>query len=387
MTVGSATHLGAPRVHLHLFGSFEAILDDEPIRLPTRKIEALLAFLVLHPESHAREKLAALLWGDVPNEQARVSLRYALARLRQTLGADILIADREKVQLNPQFPMWVDAREFRVQNSEDRIQNYRGDLLADFYDDWILPQRERYHQEYLDGLLDLAQHYRSTSAYARAIETAQRILDAEPANERAHQHLMFCFVAQGDRQAALRQYEHCVRALREEFTVDPAPETSALYAWIKQTPGQVSSPAARITNLPIPLTSFIGRESEMAEVKRLLRLKDSGSKAPPALDATRLATRLLTLTGAGGCGKTRLAIQAATDLIDGYRDGVWWVELAPLADGALVPLAVAHALGVREVAGSPIHPTVLAFLRERQVLLLLDNCEHLLEPCGRLADA
>src|ERR1700687_539891 len=139
MNVSSSTPLRAPRVHLHLFGSFESTLDNEPIRFPTRKIEALLAFLVLHPEPHAREKLAALFWGDVSDNQARVSLRYALARLREALSRVFLIADRETVQLNPDFPIWVDAREFRAQDSTFRAQNYRGDLLADFYDDWIRP--------------------------------------------------------------------------------------------------------------------------------------------------------------------------------------------------------------------------------------------------------
>ncbi len=249
MTDSSPALGSAPHIHLRLFGTFEATLDNEPIHFPTRKVEALLAFLVLHPEPHAREKLAALFWGDVSDDRARVSLRYALARLRVTLGGDFLIADRETVQLNPQFPIWVDAREFRAQNSTFRIENYRGDLLADFYGDWIPPERERYRLSYLDALLQLAQQYRSMSEYTRAIEMAQRALESDPANERAHQHLIFCYVAQGDRQAALRQYEQCLRALRQELAVDPAPETRALYEWIKQTHSPSSSAAARITNL------------------------------------------------------------------------------------------------------------------------------------------
>ena len=398
MNVSSPAPLRAPRVHLHLFGSFESTLDNEPIHFPTRKIEALLAFLVLHPEPHPREKLAALFWGDVSDNQARVSLRYALARLRETLGGDFLIADRETVQLNPDFPIWVDACEFRVQDSTFRVQNYRGDLLADFYGDWIGPERERFRQGYLDAALQLTQHYRSTSEYARAVETAQRVLECDPANERAHQHLIFCFVAQGDRPAALRQYEQCVHALQRDLAIDPAPETKALYEWIKQTRSQLSSPAARITNLPIPLTSFIGREQEMVEVKRLLslgnipasdavgaRLKDDDSRIHPSAAQTLFGTRLLTLTGAGGCGKTRLAIQAATDLIDAFRDGVWWVELAPLADGALVPLAAAKALGVRELPPQPLLESLVNFLREKRLLLVMDNCEHLLDACAQLA--
>ena len=99
------------------------------------------------------------------------------------------------------------------------------------------------------------------------------------------------------------------------------------------------------------------------------------------------ATRLLTLTGAGGCGKTRLALQVAADLLEEYPDGVWLVELAPLADPALVPQAVAAALGVREEPGRPLTATLADYLQPEALLLVLDNCEHLLAACARLADA
>src|SRR5437870_5422467 len=113
-------------------------------------------------------------------------------------------------------------------------------------------------------------------------------------------------------------------------------------------------------NLPLQLSSFVGREREIAEVRRLLG-----------------GARLLTLTGAGGCGKTRLALRVAADAPAAYPHGVWLVELAPLRDGALVPQAVASAVGVREEVGTPLLATVARRLRERTTLLLLDNCEHL----------
>lgn len=123
-------------------------------------------------------------------------------------------------------------------------------------------------------------------------------------------------------------------------------------------------------NLPIQLTSFIGREQEKAEVKRLLS-----------------TTRLLTLAGAGGAGKTRLALQVAADLVDAFSDGVWLVELASLADPALVPQAVAAALGMREQPGRTILTTLTEYLQPRHLLLVLDNCEHLAAACAQLTDA
>ena len=123
-------------------------------------------------------------------------------------------------------------------------------------------------------------------------------------------------------------------------------------------------------NLPSELSSFVGREKELAEVKRLLK-----------------ENRLLTLTGSGGCGKTRLALAAASELVEGFEDGVWLVELAPLADPSLVPQAVASVLGVRERPGRSPTETLSNYLGSRKVLLVLDNCEHLVEACAELAEA
>lgn len=122
-------------------------------------------------------------------------------------------------------------------------------------------------------------------------------------------------------------------------------------------------------NLPIQLSSFIGREREITAVQELLS-----------------TTRLVTLTGAGGCGKTRLALRVAADFIETYSDGVWLVELAPLADPALVPQAVAFALDVREQPGQPILDTLVNHLHTKNLLLLLDNCEHLIDGCARFSD-
>jgi predicted ATPase/DNA-binding CsgD family transcriptional regulator len=126
---------------------------------------------------------------------------------------------------------------------------------------------------------------------------------------------------------------------------------------------------ASSTNLPAARSSFVGREREMGEVERGLA-----------------ATRLLTLTGAGGSGKTRLALEVARSLVGAYPDGVWLVELAPLSEGALVPKEVAGALGVPERRAQPLDDTLAEVLKDRELLLLVDNCEHLLEATARLVD-
>jgi predicted ATPase len=123
-------------------------------------------------------------------------------------------------------------------------------------------------------------------------------------------------------------------------------------------------------NLPRSLTTFIGREREITEVTRLLT-----------------EAHLLTITGPGGSGKTRLSLKIATSLFDDYPDGVWLVEFAPLADPARVPQLLATTLGVREEAGRPLLATLVDHLRPKHVLLLFDNCEHLIDACARLADS
>jgi class 3 adenylate cyclase len=132
----------------------------------------------------------------------------------------------------------------------------------------------------------------------------------------------------------------------------------------------LQSLAAIPNNVPIQVTSFVGREREFSELQRLLP-----------------TTRLLTLTGSGGTGKTRLTLQVAASMLDEFKDGVWLVELAPLADPSLLPLAVASVLGVRDEQGRPLLATLLDWFRSRQLLLILDNCEHLIDACARFADA
>ena len=131
-------------------------------------------------------------------------------------------------------------------------------------------------------------------------------------------------------------------------------------------PRQDGSKPPPKNNLPLQLTSFVGREQEIADLKKLLTTE----------------ARLVTLTGPGGSGKTRLALAVASGMVEEFEDGVWWVGLAPISDPDLVPQAVASVLSVREVPGRSVTDALVEHLEEREVLLVLDNCEHLVASCA-----
>lgn len=384
----------SPHYRLSLLGPFRLERlpapgqPSERVALYSRKVESLLAYLALFPGEHAREQLAALLWGDSTDAQARASLRRALNNLRQALGEDALLADRETVQLNPGLPLLVDAWELKDQigglkdettliPDPSAFSLYTCDLLAEFYDEWITPLRDEYRDLYLATLLQQVEQARTRGAYGEAIQVAQRILASDPAQEVAHQHVMFCYAALGDRTAALAHYEKCKQALRDELGVAPSAETVALYERIKQQ-SETGSTAARLTNLPRPLTSFIGREVQIQEIiQSLSRTETAEGKG---------AAQLLTLTGAGGSGKTRLAIQVAQQVVSNYADGVWWVDFSSLQEESLVPQQIAKTLGVQEQANQSLSDILVEFLRSRHLLLVLDNCEHLINACAHVVD-
>lgn len=377
---------------IYVLGEFRIESRAGSVRPPTRKTEALLAYLVLRPGRHTRDSLATLLWGDFPDAQARASLRNALAVLRRALGDDLFLTDRETVQLNPTASLWVDALALQAQTevffaaalpdpASIDIDLYQGDLLTDWYDDWITVDREYYRRLYLKVLRELGQRARAGGDHQRAIDLAQRYLTLEPADEIAHQTVMLSCQALGDVHAALRQFDRCHQALREELGVEPSSATIELSNQIKRALATPRSAPPYLSNLPYPLTSFIGRETAIAEITH--RLTPGPHNEP---DPTE--TRLLTLTGPGGCGKTRLAIQVAHTLLkrQTFPDGVWWVELAALTNPAFLPQALAQVWGVRGLPDQPLSKSLASYLATKHMLVVINNCEHLVAACASLIE-
>ena len=204
----------------------------------------------------------------------------------------------------------------------------------------MLLKGEQLHQQMLVNLHRLSDFYLKSANYEKAQQYARRQVELDPWREEAYQQWMLALAKGGQRSEALAQYEACHRRLREELGVAPSAETQRLYERIRD--GAIApdlEPKPRFHNLPAQVTSFIGREKEVEEIKAILGRSDTKS---------RPSIRLVTLSGAGGVGKSRLALRVAEEVLGNYPDGAWLVGLAPLADPERVPMIAARALGLSE---------------------------------------
>ncbi|HSM55035.1 MAG TPA: tetratricopeptide repeat protein [Candidatus Sulfomarinibacteraceae bacterium] len=374
------------QLHLSLLGPPQIELNGKPLRLPSRKAQALLFYLAVTGRAHPRERLAGLLWGGLPQEKAQRNLRVALSKLRRDLDA-YLLADRQSLAFNFDCPHRLDVAQFQAACQEQQRRAaalYRGDFLEGFqvrnapeFEEWVWLTRERLQQDLLQTLRALAAEAAEHADYATAIGDLRRILHIDPWREEAHRELMRLLALNGQRGQALAQFEQCRRILEEEFNVEPGPRTLALHKQIQSgtVPGSGVLPGPEAPapphNLPAPTTSFVGREKALEQIAQLL--------VDPAC-------RLLTLFGPGGVGKTRLALQAARAALPHFAGGVFLVRLDAVSGPVQLLTAVADALGLPASGRRDRQQQLLDYLRARQLLLVLDNFEHLREEATRLVD-
>jgi non-specific serine/threonine protein kinase len=282
---------------------------------------------------------------------------------------------------------------------------YRGPLLEGCSEEWILEERRGREEACLGARARLAADAQAAGDLGVAEQHLRAMLAADPLREEACRSLMRVLAAGGSYAAALSAYRELRLLLHRELNAEPDPATRRLFDQIRTEARSKAVPGARCPvpggerasrsalelpssslgtghrapgtgsaatphNLPISLTRFIGREQQIADISGFLK-----------------HYRLVTLTGAGGCGKSRLALECAHQRIDAFPGGVWLVELAPLSDPALLPQTVATALDIREEPGQALQVTLVRALRERQLLIVLDNCEHVIDTCAGLVEA
>jgi predicted ATPase/DNA-binding SARP family transcriptional activator len=397
-----------PLLQATLLGSPQLLCAGAAIPLARRQMRALFFRLAVALRPVARDQLAFLFWPDIGDSAARRNLTVLLNQLRQALPCpDLVLTQGDAILLNPAHlqtdtVVFAEAlaqatRGGTIAPLTTAVDLYRGPFLDGFalpacaeFEAWAMQERQSWERRYLDALALLVDDYVARGAYPAAITAAQRALAVDPLAEEMHRQLITLYATAGDRTAALRQFEQCVVLLERELGVSPLPETRAVYEAVRQ--GQIvvgraqstrslapiidhssSSAADGVTKaqpgrpaLPAPATPLIDREVEMAALQALLQTP---------------GVRLLTLTGPGGSGKTRLALQIAWAMSAQVADGAAFVALAPVRDPELVLQAIAHAYGLKQSSAA----TLADYLGDKESLLVLDNCEHLLAAGPALA--
>jgi predicted ATPase/DNA-binding SARP family transcriptional activator len=419
-------------LEVRLLGQFEVLRDGRRLTIPTRNAQSLFAYLQLNAgKVHRRERLASMLWPDSSEENARSNLRHELWRLRKTIeseGETYFRIDDLTISFNRESEYSLDV--YLLENpplegstADDltrSISVYQGELLPGFYDEWILVERASLQALFEAKIARLLELLQAEGRWGEILDWAMRWIRVGEMPEPAYRALMVAYANTGNLSKAAATYERFRQGLQKDLGIKPSEQTQALYQRLKTgemlgvqiaTPNSRTQPPKsqadrpspafplpimRRSNLPKPLTSFIGREKEILHVERIVSV-----------------ARLVTIVGSGGVGKTRLAIEVAGALTAQFRDGVWWVELATLFETDppnnrnpslqrgkpisgvgheertgvdLIAQAVAKVLRIPESPGLPLLDEVLGHLNNKKLLLVMDNCEHLIEACATLVE-
>lgn len=372
---------------IELLGGLNVQLHGRPLtNLKSRKAEALLIYLACQQRPFSRDYLAGFFWDSSERAQAQANLRKLLSGLRQAVG-DFLLIDRDSVAFHGAGDYWLDVAAFQAlaketsgahqsaapaeqDQREQAMILYKGDFLAGFYlrdslafEEWAALERERLRLTAITLLTQLATLCLHRRRHQKGIVHATHLLALDPLNEHSHRLLMRLLVRDGQRHAALAQYGGCQRILAEELGVPPTAETTAVYERIRHAP-------ERPYHFPAHASVILGREEELAQLYACL---EKGEHP------------VLTLIGPGGVGKTRLALAAAADLSGDYRHGVYLVQLAGFAPAAGRPAraqlvaALANTLNVSFSGSHSSEQQLLDYLREKEMLVVLDNFEQFLE--------
>jgi len=355
---------------------------------------ALLALLLLNANRVVPLRtICDGLWGDEPPPSAANSVQVYISRLRKVLGADLpltMVARGYRLEVPPET---IDVVLFErlaadggsalergdpaaaVITLRAALDLRRGPPLAEFAEiPFAAAECAR-----INRLVRLAEENHAEARLAvgqhcELVGDLERLVELDPFSERCWGLLMTALYRCGRQADALAAYQRARRILIERLGIEPGPELRRIEAGVlaqslAPAEAQVSSMRGRV-NLPSRVASFVGRDREVAELEKLMA-----------------TARLVMLTGPGGCGKTSLAIALARATAGSYADGLWFVDLAPLGSPAQVPGAVCNALGVRQLPGRTLVQTAAEYVGHQNALVILDNCEHVLEASREVAEA
>jgi predicted ATPase/DNA-binding SARP family transcriptional activator len=392
-------------VQFAILGPVEVTAGGQPLGIGgARTREVLARLIVVANRVAAAETLAGELWPDLESSRAAANLQVRVAQLRRVFR-QAGIADRLVTRAGGYVlvagPGEVDAARFDQLAAQGRallaagdaagaagclqeaLGVWRGAALADM-GDWARAEAARLGEARLAAVEHHIQARLGCGEASELVAELEALTGEHRLRERLWALRMLALYRSGRQGEALGAYQQLRAILVEELGIDPGAELRQLHQQILAQDPALAAPgpavpvlagrpavvAGELSNLPAEVSSFIGREGELAEVRALVT-----------------TCRLVTLTGAGGVGKTRLGQQAAAGLLDVFADGVWFADLAPLGDADLVAGTVANVLGIREEPGRPLAGTLIDAVGRGRLLVLLDNCEHVLDACAKLADA
>jgi predicted ATPase/DNA-binding SARP family transcriptional activator len=394
-------------MRLGLLGPFEVFLDDVPQRLPGRGERALLALLALSVgRAVAATTLVDQLWpSSALPEDPQNALQIRVSKLRRALatadGADLIVRHGTGYRLNIEA-VDVDAHRFgsliesarrtgdasaAVDRYEQALVLWRGEPLVDFAgDSWAVVDAARLGELRLAAIAERAERMLTLGCYEQVAADLEPVVMVVPTRERLAGQLMVALFNAGRQAEALEVFARTRRVLADELGLDPSRELRTVMEQILRqepaigraaavaAPNAVSTAASGpVGNLPLRTTSFVGRANEVSRVRDLLE-----------------QDRLVTLAGPGGAGKTALAIEVARAAAPTFPDGMWLVRLAAVTESAMLAHAVADAMGFGIEGGTAAHrpsDVLIGHLAGRRLLVVLDNCEHLIEPAAVLVEA
>jgi predicted ATPase/DNA-binding SARP family transcriptional activator len=379
---------GASPIEIRLLGPVELRVHGSDVPLGGPRQRVLLALLALRAgQSVPTGELIEDVWAGDPTDAAETTIRSYVSRLRHALGgtAEIDRTDRGYVLHVP--PGAVDAVEFErlIRDGVEAVARgaarrartalahalalWRGRPFGEVGDDGTLAATaQRLEELWLLATEQRVEADLALGASTEVIDELERLLVQNPFRERLWHHLMVALYRAGRQADALAAFHRARAALDEHLGIEPGLDLRELEQAILRQDVPLPRSSATGDDIPVSLTTFVGRQAELSEVRRLLD-----------------QSRLLTFAGVGGVGKTRLAIEALRQLAPDYDDGGRFIDLSPVADERHVFVLVASTFGIREQVGTTIEERLFDAAREVRALLVLDNCEHLRTTVARLA--
>jgi predicted ATPase/DNA-binding SARP family transcriptional activator len=374
------------RLFFRVLGPLQVEGEGGPLALVGRKQRALLTLLLLHPgEVVSSDRLVDELWGEHPPATAATSLRNLVAQLRRRLGAETIVTrppgyllevGDDELDLRRFERLVAEARDADLERAArllcEALALWRGPAFAEFDESFGRIEARRLEDLRLAALEERIETDLARGRDVELIGELEALVANHPHRERLRAQLMLALYRCGRQADALEAYRDA-RAALDELGIEPSENLRRLEKAMLTHDTVLQAPPRKLerpTNLPLQATSFVGRQRQLNEIAGLLG---------------REGVRLVTLTGAAGSGKTRLALQVATNLRDDFGDGVFFVNLAEIGDPSLVVPTVAQTLAVRELPGESLEQTLCEHLRERRLLVLLDNFEQLLAGAPSLA--